>query len=353
VALTITLWIWTLLVAFAAGVRDDTTYFVAPPSGARANLSLFGVATATLEARNGAVVEWVVHPGGVAVALLTAAASLAFATYVARALQRLFVTRGRAASWISGGALIVVALACVAATAFSKWYWGYWIARPEPAAAWWKVKAVHELSFVRCDREAKPVRCTIDGSHIVAAAIRHCAKDPYECAGDRLPAALHRARLLSPRPRAVASDVLRRVERALADDRVVAKQQPPYRGNALLGGWIARGSAAGGSPVIAATLSGGEVSNDHHPVYELALDGVGRVVRRRMFFYDVAGLEGTEFEVLAPVLAGWALLVWVPLGLAGTMLAEACARVASRHNRPDDNRPLTTDNQQQTTSNHP
>lgn len=240
---------------------------------------------------------------------------------IAWAFARSLACRVRVGRWVGAGALVAVTLACVTAAAGSKWYWGYWFARPEASVEWWELASLDGLSFVGCDRDPLPVRCTIDAGDEPWAAVRSCEADAYECTDERLPFALHRAKLLPPRVPPVTADALPALERALTDDRLLAPQEERYRGNAHLGGFVATGRTAHGTPVIAAVLGGAEVSNDHRPVYELALHA-GGATKRRTFFYDTAGIEGFEFPSAAIVLSVAAFLIWVPAAAGVVLLAS-------------------------------
>jgi hypothetical protein len=65
---------------------------------------------------------------------------------------------------------------------------------------------------------------------------------------------------------------------------------------------------------IFVTLSGGEISNDTYPVYEFLIRGK-KIIKRQRYFYDVAGIEGLEYSIIAPYLE--ILLLIISLAIFG------------------------------------
>jgi len=99
-------------------------------------------------------------------------------------------------------------------------------------------------------------------------------------------------------------------------------------------GFIATGTSVDDNPLIAAAISNGPVSNDHHPYYEAVFErwpsGEWRLVRFQRYYYDIAGLEGAgvlvgiedgiQFATLA--FFGWCAFIgaWILVALASRVL---------------------------------
>ena len=220
--------------------------------------------------------------------------------------------------WLLLGAATVPVLALGAALGWSRYYWGYFVARPSTAEAVGGIATIEGISVVGCDLSPGPPRCELWPRRSVAEAVDYCRSDPYECLDGRIAVGLEDAGLLPGRAHPIDVAALRRVEAVLADARFLASSEPGYDGNKRLGGIVASGRSATGQPLLAVGLEGGQVSDDHYPYYELRVSTEGsmpRVVRRSVFFHDVAGIEGFEWReafIAANVIG---LTAWVPVCL--------------------------------------
>lgn len=48
------------------------------------------------------------------------------------------------------------------------------------------------------------------------------------------------------------------------------------------------------------SIKSGELSNDHYPFYEFLIED-NQILKKQKYFYDVAGIEGLEYSILAPI----------------------------------------------------
>lgn len=48
------------------------------------------------------------------------------------------------------------------------------------------------------------------------------------------------------------------------------------------------------------SMKSGELSNDHYPFYEFLIKDE-KIIKKQKYFYDVAGIEGMEYSMLAPI----------------------------------------------------
>jgi hypothetical protein len=131
----------------------------------------------------------------------------------------------------------------------------------------------------------------------------------------RLPAALVARALLPTSESPVDASVLKSLIAALSEGDLLRRGDPGYGYATDLHGHIAIGKDRGGRTLCVAALSGGEVSNDHYPYYELvgAPEAGGRVAlnRVRFYWYDVAGMEGIAHWFAGVVVAGIATATWL------------------------------------------
>ena len=158
-------------------------------------------------------------------------------------------------------------------------------------------------------------------------ALQEAAQTEFHGAGDspaaNLPAALVQHDLQPHSEEPVPTAIPTRIEEALESRGVLRPGQPGYTHAKELWGHVAIGRDARGSELIVASLWGGEVSNDHHPYYEVAFEspprGALQILAMRQYWFDFAGLEG-----IAHWLAAFAGLI---VGVASS------AAYLSRRNR--------------------
>jgi hypothetical protein len=234
--------------------------------------------------------------------------------------------------WLLLGTAATLLLAFVTSAVWSRCYWGYFFTRPSTAEAVRGLAAVHGISVVECDLSTVRPQCSLSSERSVTEAITSCRKDPYYCLKGRIAVGSADAGLLPPNPSPITNDTLRQVEAAFADRSLLVPSDDGYDGNRGLGGIVATGQSLDGEPVIAVGFSGGQVSNDHHPYYELRLsvaEHAVHVLRRSVFFFDVAGVEGLEWRQAFIGGSILGLTAWVPIGLAtGIAVGHRRRRIA-------------------------
>jgi len=231
--------------------------------------------------------------------------------------------------WLLSSIATTVLIAAILAAAWSRSYWGYWFTRPAADASWWSFDGVDAFSAVLCQREVGGYRCEVQ-EWPVAKALEHCSVDEYECTAERLPLALATSRLLPSALPALNRSQLSSVASLLQPSNL-ERSEKRYDGNRVLGGFAAFGRSKRGEPQLALALSGGEISNDHHPSYEFVAQLTphgAHLVRHRKFFYDIAGMEGFEFSGGFIALSLIGISLGVPLTL-GAMVTVALRRSSS------------------------
>jgi hypothetical protein len=77
---------------------------------------------------------------------------------------------------------------------------------------------------------------------------------------------------------------------------------------------------------------GGEVSNDHHAVYDLQASDTGAVRKVHVYYEDIAGIEGVRWYVVAGVVfvAGTLFLTALFILSSGRLAARGLGRLAAR-----------------------
>src|SRR5699024_4788092 len=48
------------------------------------------------------------------------------------------------------------------------------------------------------------------------------------------------------------------------------------------------------------SINSGQLENDHYPIYEFLIEK-NKILKKQRYFYDVAGIEGLEYSLLAPI----------------------------------------------------
>ncbi|GHC66429.1 hypothetical protein [Ulvibacter litoralis] len=54
------------------------------------------------------------------------------------------------------------------------------------------------------------------------------------------------------------------------------------------------------SKYLFVTINSGQLENDHYPIYEFLIED-NEIVKKQKYFYDLAGIEGAEYSLLAPI----------------------------------------------------
>jgi hypothetical protein len=167
--------------------------------------------------------------------------------------------------------------------------------RPPIQKAAWNVSEVAAVADVSCDRTAREWHCTPAKQPVVTEVVAACERDSYYCLSERVVAALSERRLIHDGLPPPSARDARTLASALASEGLVVPAEPGYTGDQTLRGALVVGRTPEGRRVLLVGLAGPEISNDHHPYYELLLDAdTGQVVGSRRFYWDFAGVEVLE-----------------------------------------------------------
>jgi hypothetical protein len=189
--------------------------------------------------------------------------------------------------------VVTMIVGCAGAPALitSKLYWGYWIAPPS-ANVVASLASLERFTTFHC--------CTPNDSRSGHRALHDSAQTEFHGAGDwpvaNLPATLVQRNLEPDSEDAVPAAMMTRIRETLESRGMLRAGQPGYTHAKELWGHIAIGRDARGAQIVVAALWGGEVSNDHHPYYEVAFrsapTGALQLFEHHQYWFDVAGLEG-------------------------------------------------------------
>ncbi len=101
----------------------------------------------------------------------------------------------------------------------------------------------------------------------------------------------------------INSDILKDVEIQISQTYAIMHENNSYGNKPKINGLLIEFSTVDNTKYIYSGLDGGEISNDHFPFYEFLFEeqkGHYQLVKKQMFFYDVAGAEGIEYAIVAP-----------------------------------------------------
>jgi hypothetical protein len=197
------------------------------------------------------------------------------------------------------GAAGLAIIAIVTGMIFSRLYWGYWIHPPSLVPWVYQLQSVEARGFVECkpDTVARAHDIPDSDLHQGAAAYRESQKD-YP--GYQLLAALEVTQL--PIAQAILADRdANMLCQGLFASGIVLSGAAGYEYARYVRGFVVNGRTRSGERVWIWSAIGGEVSNDHHPVYDLEFSNSGTLTRSHLYFEDIAGFEGTRWYVICIV----------------------------------------------------
>jgi hypothetical protein len=216
---------------------------------------------------------------------------------------------------------LAAVLALVGAIAVSKAYWGYWFSRPSLDSCIVEARRYGGVAFFETDDKAKrPLALVDEGDTSVSQELKHYLGDTYTSGHRRVLQALDTRGVLSTLPRKKLAE-LPPISELVQSTGALIPPDPGYeQWGSLYSGLALQAEDADGRQLLFIGLHGGQVSNDHYPIYELlfaAAPGTERfeLLSRKQWFVDIAGIEGLEWYVMFPYFFV-AALVLVLIGVA-------------------------------------
>jgi hypothetical protein len=250
------------------------------------------------------------------VLLLNLAACYVLSLILAGAAARVTELRRPALVYLAATAAVCL-IAFLGSIIISRSYWGYYFRRPPllpEANGIREVKAVIPVKTKKHD--SGECFMTVDNDFSLVERMSYAEDDPYGCLEERILLDLKRKNLL---PRGCSLDLgdLSGMYQLIASSGVLATSEKGYSSSDNLWGVVVDGLDGAGGRLLFVGLMGAEVSNDHHPYYELIFrESAGKngwtFLRGQRFFYDVAGIEGLEWYAIWPMLSLLGIVVGLP-----------------------------------------
>ena len=215
---------------------------------------------------------------------------------------------------------VSVALAIAGAAWFSLSYWGYLFApramderinRVDRVTTYAEVAVGDDGQLVAYEGYTPPpvLPRSSDPSYL---------REPYYLPTVRIEESLEARGLLHRDLPRVSNERVRPVPQLMKEAGVAVPDSPGY--DHLLTGrtkaTFIEATTTDGEQLLIAIYSGGEVSNDHLPHYELVFDRSVtpmRLLSSRQWYFDVAGIEGMTFERVAIALTILSQLITLPI----------------------------------------
>jgi hypothetical protein len=205
-------------------------------------------------------------------------------------------------------AFIMIVISFLAATGMSKYYWGYFFARPSVLAEISHVASVSAVIPITTEAEDDGSRrIVVQKEYSISDHIAYARKDPYYGLSQRLLLALDDVGLLPP-SHAIELTDLPILFPLIQKTGILADPEEGYDESDFLSGIVVDTLDESGDRLVFVGVNGRQLSNDHYAYYEMVFTGkIGSQTlshkRGQRFFYDVAGIEGAEWHLIWPLLA--------------------------------------------------
>jgi hypothetical protein len=196
----------------------------------------------------------------------------------------------------------LVLLAVASGLLFSKVYWGYWLTPPSVLPWVQELRSAEAVRYVQCEPDKAAKVETVPESEIRAGALAYL-EFPQHYPGYQLYAALHLAGIpvLQTAQTAPAPPAVQPICDRLFESSFIVNGDPGYQYARFIRGALVTGNRRSGEHTAILSAIGGEVSNDHHPVYDVQFVDPGsqqwQPLRHHVYFEDIAGVEGARWYV--------------------------------------------------------
>lgn len=224
--------------------------------------------------------------------------------------------------WYTGlASLLIGTFASVAA---SKYYWGYWFFRPTISSELTASPKVLTFTSFRADELLlnQSAKLRILPNTLLDLVHLYDSSD-YDTPWARATALLFHQKRLDAQTPLPNEKVIKQLE-ALLNENQLPMVDPGKTGYEKTAhnfrGSIIEFLNEHDERRFYISLGGGQVSNDHYGYYEIlfasdAAGNLGAVIEKKKFYYDIAGIEGFEWMILAPFLTLIMWLVSLPIAL--------------------------------------
>ena len=200
-------------------------------------------------------------------------------------------------------AVVMVVVAFLVSIGISKAYWGYFISPPGLLSKVSKIAKVQSIiPFKTESNDSGEHKLIPDNTYSLSDSVAFAKKYGDDCRSERILIELERRSLL-PSAFAATLDRLPKLYALIQSSGVLVNSDEGYDSSAQLRGIAVDAIDKSGGRLVFLALTGGQLSNDHYPYYELLFaetkdDSGLSFVRAQHFFYDAAGMEGYEWNVI-------------------------------------------------------
>jgi hypothetical protein len=209
-------------------------------------------------------------------------------------------------------------LCLVASLGFSYHYWGYVFMRPPILVAPAEIGKITSLAQVETPYE-EGATLKANGNTLPDLLSLH-KKYNYSFPWGRVPGALFQGGHLHSSIPQTSQAILAKLQSHLkaSKDELIDQGEGSYRESAgKFRGTVIEFEDQSGQSMLLASLTSGQVSNDHFAYYELLFPmkgaQLGELGRWNKFYYDVAGIEGLEWWILTPFLSLLGFILVLPV----------------------------------------
>jgi len=228
---------------------------------------------------------------------------------------------GKYSRWLLSIVIIVLFLAFLGSTIWSKSYWGYFIRRPgfdKRITKWEKVLTVTPLS-TQIESDGSKV-FIVNPNYSILGRIEDGRNNRYYSLEARILIALKDSGKLPESPAHMDAELLRSLHERLDSSGLLIEGYPGYDEAKVLRGIVIEALGIDNKRYVFVAAKGYEVSDDHRPYYEFLFEIDNqtsdlKLLSRKQFFYDVAGIEGCEWYIMFLCSSGFGLLISMPITL--------------------------------------
>lgn len=228
---------------------------------------------------------------------------------------------GKYSRWLLSIVIIVLFLAFLGSTIWSKSYWGYFIRRPgfdKRITKWEKVLTVTPLS-TQIESDGSKV-FVVNPNYSILGRIEDGRNNRYYSLEARILIALKDSGKLPESPEYMNAELLRSLHERLDSSGLLIEGYPGYDEAKVLRGVVIEALGIDKKRYVFVAVKGYEVFNDHRPYYEFLFEVDSqtsdlKLLSRKQFFYDLAGIEGCEWYIMFLCSSGFGLLISMPITL--------------------------------------
>lgn len=200
-------------------------------------------------------------------------------------------------------AVSMIVVTFLVSIGLSKAYWGYFMSRPALLREVSEVAQVRVVVPFRTESDDSGKRTIVpDNTYSLSDRIASGKKYGDESLEERILVELEQRNLL-PAAFATTFDGLPELYLLIQGSGALATSSKGYDSSARLEGVAVDATDKSGNRLVVLGLRGGQLSDDHYPYYEMLFGGQKDAAglafaRSQRFFYDAAGMEGFEWNVI-------------------------------------------------------